>query len=202
MVLLALQGADHLFYKVVNVEQFEFYRRVVDGNGEIIGDVVAERGDGTIIIRSAPFAIEVGKTIDQDFGSRLLTILQEQVLASFLAATIFAIAEAASQGGLLGAGEHHGASVLMSLQCVKQDGGEAEVALHELVIVLGAVDASEIEHEVALLAPCVKLLGGGIEIVLEDFLDRQVAVATGLAVFDVIELGAKVLADEAFGTSY
>ena len=202
MVLLALQGADHLFYKVVNVEQFEFYRRVVDGNGEIIGDVVAERGDGTIIIRSAPFAIEVGKTIDQDFGSRLLTILQEQVLASFLAATIFAIAEAASQGGLLGAGEHHGASVLMSLQCVKQGGGEAEVALHELVIVLGAVDASEIEHEVALLAPCVKLLGGGIEIVLEDFLDRQVAVATGLAVFDVIELGAKVLADEAFGTSY
>ena len=25
MVLLALQGADHLFYKVVDVEQFEFY---------------------------------------------------------------------------------------------------------------------------------------------------------------------------------
>ena len=43
--------------------------------------------------------------------------------------------------------------------------------------------------------------GGGIEIVLEDFLDRQVAVATCLAVFDVIELSAKVLADEAFGTS-
>lgn len=90
----------------------------------------------------------------------------------------------------------------MGLQCVKQGGGEAEVTLHELVIVLGAVDASEIEHEVALLAPCVKLLGGGIEIVLEDFLDRQVAVATGLAVFDVIELSAKVLANEAFGTSY
>ena len=48
----------------------------------------------------------------------------------------------------------------MSLQRVKQGGGEAEVTLHELVIVLGAVDASEIEHEVALLAPCVELLGG------------------------------------------
>lgn len=90
----------------------------------------------------------------------------------------------------------------MGLQCVKQSGGETEVALHELVIVLGAVDASEIEHEVALLAPCVELLGGGIEVEFEDFLDRQVAVATGLAVFDVIKLGAKVLADEAFGTSY
>ena len=90
----------------------------------------------------------------------------------------------------------------MGLQRVKQGGGEAEVTLHELVIVLGAVYASEIEHEVTLLAPCVKLLGGGIEVEFEDFLDRQVAVATGLAVFDVIELGAKVLADEAFGTSY
>ena len=202
MVLLALQGADHLFYKVIDVEQFKFYTWVVDRDGEVIGDVVAEGGYGTIIIRSAPFAIEVGETIDQNFGSRLLTILQEQVLASFLAATVLAITETACQGRLLRAGEHHGASILMGLQCVKQGGGEAEVTLHELVFVLGAVYASEIEHEVALLAPCVELLGGGIEIVLEDFLDRQVAVATGLAVFDVIELGAKVLADEAFGTSY
>lgn len=90
----------------------------------------------------------------------------------------------------------------MSLQRVEQGGGETEVALHELVIVLGAVDASKVEDEVALLAPCVELVGGGVKVVLEDFLDRQVAVATGLAVFDVIELGAKVLADEAFGTSY
>ena len=90
----------------------------------------------------------------------------------------------------------------MSLQSVKQGGGEAEVALHELVIVLGTVDASEVEHEVTLLAPGVELLWSGVEVVLEDFLDRQVTVATGLAVFDIIELGAKVLANEAFGTSY
>lgn len=202
MMLLALQCVDHLLDKVIDVEQFKFYTWVVDRDGEVIGDVIAEGSYGTIIIGTAPFAIEVGETIDQNFGSRLLTILQEQVLASFLAATVLAITETACQGRLLRAGEHHGASILMGLQCVKQGGGEAEVTLHELVIVLGAVYASEIEHEVALLAPCVKLLGGGIEIVLEDFLDRQVAVATCLAVFDVIELGAKVLADEAFGTSY
>ena len=142
MVLLALQGADHLFYKVVDVKKFKFYTWVVDRDGEVIGDVVAEGGYGTIIIGTAPFAIEVGETIDQNFGSRLLTILQEQVLASLLAATVFTIAEAAGQGRLLGAGEHHGASVLMSLQRVEQGGGKAEVALHELVIVLGAVDAS------------------------------------------------------------
>lgn len=202
MVLLALQGVDHLFHKVIDVEQFKFYTWVVDRDGEVIGDVVAEGSYGTIIIGTAPFAVEVGETIHQYFGTCFRTILQEQVLASLLATTILTIAEAASQGGLLRTGEHHRASVLMSLQCVKQGGGKAEVTLHELVIVLGAVYASEIEHEVTLLAPCVKLLGGGIEVEFEDFLDRQVAVATGLAVFDVIELGAKVLADEAFGTSY
>ena len=201
MVLLALQGAEHLFYKVIDVEQFKFYTWVVDRDGEVIGDVVAEGSYGTIIIGTAPFAIEVGEAIDQDFRSRLLTILQEQVLASFLAATVLAIAETACQGGLLRTGEHHRASVLMGLQRVEQGGGEAEVTLHELVIVLGSVDASKVEHEVALLAPSVELVGGGVEVVFEDFLDRQGAVATCLAVFDVIELSAKVLADEAFGTS-
>lgn len=75
MMLLALQGMDHFVNQVVDVEQFEFYRRVVDGNGEIIGDVVAEGGYGTIIIRSAPFAIEVGETIHQYFGTCFLAIL-------------------------------------------------------------------------------------------------------------------------------
>lgn len=192
---------DHLLDKVVDVKKFKFYTWVVDRDGEVVGDVVAEGGYGGVVVGTTPFAVEVGEAIDQDFGSRLLTILQEQVLASFLAATVLAITETASQGGLLRAGEHHGASILMGLQCVKQGGGEAEVTLHELVIVLGAIYASEVEHEVARLAPCVELLGGGVEVVFEDFLDRQVAVATGLAVFDVIELGAKVLANEAFGTS-
>ena len=57
MVLLALQGVDHLFHKVVDVEQFEFYTWVVDSDGEVIGDVVAEGSYGTIIIGTAPFAI-------------------------------------------------------------------------------------------------------------------------------------------------
>lgn len=193
---------NHFVNEVIDIEQFKFYRWVVDRDGEVISNVVAEGGYGGVVVGTAPFAIEVGEAIDQDFGFRLLTILQEQILTSLLAATVFAVAEAACQGGLLGAGKHHRASVLMSLQRVKQGGGEAEVTLHELVIVLGAVDASEVEDEVTLLAPCVKLVGGGVKVVLEDFLDRQGAVATGLAVFDVIELGAKVLANEAFGTSY
>ncbi len=75
MVLLALQGVDHLLDKVVDVKKFKFYTWVVDRDGEVVGDVVAEGGYCTIVVRTTPFAIEVGETIDQDFGSRLLTIL-------------------------------------------------------------------------------------------------------------------------------
>ena len=88
----------------------------------------------------------------------------------------------------------------MCLQGIEQGGGETEVALHELAVVLGTVDASEVEHEVALRAPLVELCGGGVEIVLEDIVDCEVAVAARLAGLYVVELGAKVLADETFGT--
>ena len=101
MVLLALQGADHLLDKVIDVEQFKFYTWVVDCDGEIIGDVVAECGYGTVIVGTAPFAIEVGEAIYQYFGSCLLAILKEQVLASLLTSTVLAVTEASSQGCLL-----------------------------------------------------------------------------------------------------
>ena len=55
-------------------------------------------------------------------------------------------------------------------------------------------------HEVALLTPLIKLLGSGVEVVLEDFFYGEVAVAAGLAVFYIIELSAKVFAYKTFGS--
>ena len=101
MMLLALQCVDHLLNKVIDVEQFKFYTWVVDRDGEVIGDVVAECGYGTIVVWATPFAVEVGEAIDQDFGTCLLAILQEQVLACLLATAILAVAKTASQGRLL-----------------------------------------------------------------------------------------------------
>lgn len=75
MMLLALQGVDHLLDKVVDVEQFKFYTWVVDRDGEVIGDVVAESGYGGIVVGAAPFAVEIGKAIDQYFGTCFLAIL-------------------------------------------------------------------------------------------------------------------------------
>lgn len=75
MVLLALQGVDHLLDKVVDVEQFKFYTRVVYGDWEVVGDIVTKCGYGTVVVGTAPFAIEIGETVNQDLGSCLLAIL-------------------------------------------------------------------------------------------------------------------------------
>ena len=88
----------------------------------------------------------------------------------------------------------------MRLQGVEQGGGETEVAFHKLVVVLWAVHSGKVEHEVALLAPCVKLFGSRVEVVLEHFLYGKVAIAASLAVFNIIELGTKVFAYKALGT--
>lgn len=90
----------------------------------------------------------------------------------------------------------------MFLQGIEQRGGKAEVALHELSGILRAVHTCKIEHEITFLAPCIKLLRRGIKVELEDFIYLQVSVATGLAILDIIELGAKILAYKAFGACY
>ena len=41
---------------------------------------------------------------------------------------------------------------MVLFQRVQQRGGEAEVSLHEFFLILGAVDAGKVEHEVRLLA--------------------------------------------------
>ena len=42
MMFLLLQCIKHLGYKVINIKQFQFYRRIVYLNWQIVGDVVAE----------------------------------------------------------------------------------------------------------------------------------------------------------------
>ena len=75
MVLLALQGVDHLLDKVIDVKKFKFYTWVVDRDGEVVGDVVAEGGYGGVVVGTTPFAIKVGETIHQYFGTCFLAIL-------------------------------------------------------------------------------------------------------------------------------
>jgi len=159
-VLVALEGLDHLVDEVVDVEELHLDAAVIDLDREAVGYVVAEGGDGGVVVRAAPLAEEVREAVDEDLGSGFFAVLEHEFFSGFLALAVFGGAEAAGEGGLDGAADHHRAAVAVFLEGVQQSGGEAEVAFHELLRVLRAVDSREVEDEGAVLAPGVELLRG------------------------------------------
>ena len=200
-VLLAQEGAKHLSDQVVDVEELELHRGVVNGVGAAVGDGVAEGGHGGVVARAAPLAVQVGEAVDEHGCAGALRVLAEQALPRELGLAVDRALEAAREARLRGAGQHDGARVPVALEGVQQRGGEPEVALHELGLLLGAVDAGQVEHEVGAGAVPVQFLGRRIDVVLHD-LERQqcpVFLAAVLAVPYVLERAAEVPPDEAPG---
>lgn len=92
----------------------------------------------------------------------------------------------------------------MALERLEQRGGEPEVALHELGLVLGAVDTGQVEHEVGPGAVLLQLLGGRVDVELHD-LEREQAresLAAVLPVAYVLQRAAEVPAHETLGACY
>ena len=89
----------------------------------------------------------------------------------------------------------------MALECLEQRGGEPEVALHELGLVLGAVDAGQVEDEVGAGAVVLQLGGHRVDVVLHDLEGKELLVfgTAVLAVADVLQRAAEVPPDEAPG---
>ena len=202
VMLLALECADHLLHKVVDVKDLQFHTWVIDCNRKVIGDIVAEGGDCAVVVRAAPFAVEIRETINQDLYPILLSILQEKVLPCFLASSVLTVAESACERGLSAAGEHHRGLVAVLLEGVKKGTGKSEVAFHKLLRIFRTVDSRKIEHEIALGAPLLELLRGAVKVIFEDLIYCEISVAFGLAGPDVIKLGAEVLSYETLGTGY
>ena len=200
-VFLPQQGAQHLVDQVVDVEELQLDRGVVHGVGAAVGDGVAEGRHGGVVARSAPLAVEVREAVDEDRSARALRVLAEQALPRELGLAVDRALEAARQARLRGAGQHDGARVAVALEGVEQRGGEPEVALHELGLLLGAVDAGQVEDEVGTGAVLVKLPGRGVDVELHDLERRQrlILLTAVLAVPYVLEGAAEVPADEAPG---
>ena len=196
VVLLAGKGSYHLVHKVVDVQQLQLHRGVVDPDRKAVGQVVAEGGHRRVVVRTAPLPEEVREPVDQHPRPGCGRVHEEQVLARLLAPPVLAVSEAAREGGLDRGGQHHGAGVPVLFECVEEGGREAVVALHEFPVVLRAVHAREVEHEVAVAAPCIQLLRSRVEVVFIYFADFEITVAPGLALPDVVELRAEVPADE------
>ena len=200
-VFLPQQGAQHLVDQVVDVEELQLDRGVVHGVGAAVGDGVAEGRHGGVVTRSAPLAVEVREAVDEDRSARALRVLAEQALPRELGLAVDRALEAARQARLRGAGQHDGARVAVALEGVEQRGGEPEVALHELGLLLGAVDAGQVEHEVGAGAAVIELPGRRVDVVLHNLEREQARVflAAVLAVPYVLEGAAEVPADEAPG---
>ena len=200
-MLPAEQRAQHLADQVVDVEELQLHGGVVDGVGAAVGDGVAEGGHGGVVSGAAPLAVEVREAVDEDRSARALRVLAEQALPRQLRLAVDRALEAARQARLRGAGQHDGARVAVALEGVEQRGGEPEVALHELGLLLGAVDAGQVEHEVGAGAAVIELPGRRVDVVLHN-LERQQGLvfdAAVLAVADVLQRAAEVLPDEAPG---
>ena len=200
-VLLTQQVAQHLVYQIVDVEELQLHRRVVHGIGAAVRDGVAEGGDGGVVARSAPLAVEVREAVDEDRSTRARGVPAEQALPRQLRFAVDRALEASREARLRGAREHDGAPVAVTLEGLEQRRGEPEIALHELGLVLGAVDARKVEDEVGAGAVAVQLLGRGVDVVLHELERQQVPVfgAAVLAVADILEGAAEVPAHEAPG---
>ena len=201
-VLLAQQGAQHLVDQVVDVEQLQLHRRVAHGVGAAVRDGVAEGGHGGVVARAAPLAVEVREAVDEHGRPRALRVLAEEALPRELGLAVDRALEAARQARLRGAGEHDGARVPVALERLEQRGGEPEVALHELRLVLWAVDAGQVEDEVGAGAEVLQLPGRRVEVVLHDLEGQQarVLLAAVLAVPYVLQRAAEVPAHEPLRT--
>ena len=101
VLLLAFQQVKHSLYQIVDVQQFQLGTAVVDSEGLVIGDSPAEGTDSTVVLGAA-VPHQVHKAVDRHLCPNLLSILEEQFLASLLAATILAVAKTASQRRLNG----------------------------------------------------------------------------------------------------
>ena len=200
-VLLPQQRAQHLVDEVVDVEELQLDGGVVDGVGAAVGDGVAEGRHGGVVARAAPLAVEVGEAVDEHTCSRALRVLTEQALTRQLRLAVDRALEAAREARLRRAGEHDRARVPVALERLQQRGGETEVALHELGLLLGAVDAGQVEDEVGAGAVALQLLGRRLDVVLHDFEREQARVflAAVLTVSYIFQRAAEILSDEAPG---
>ena len=148
-VFVALEGCDHFIDEVVDIEEFHLDTAVVDLDREVVGYVVAEGRNRTVVVRTAPFAEEIRETVHEDLRSGFIGVFEHEFLPRLLAAAVLAVAETTCKSCLNRAGYHHRAGVAVLLQGVQKKGGKAEVALHELFLSLRAVDASQVEDKVA-----------------------------------------------------
>ena len=131
-------------------------------------------------------AHEIREAVHRHLHTVLFAIPEEQFFPRQLALAVIALAIAPDERGLNRRGQHDGRFVPMLFKRIQQCGGKAEIALHELLVVLRAVHPREVEHEVAVGAISVQLLRRVVDVVAIDVVDVDIWTGSVLAVANIL----------------
>ena len=81
MVGTAFKSIKHLFYEVLHKDQGKLRGRVIDCNGQVPGNIVAEGGYSRVVVGLLhPLADKVGKAVDEDLCSGLFSVAEKEIL--------------------------------------------------------------------------------------------------------------------------
>ena len=197
-MLLALECIEHFLDQIIDKQHFKLDQRVVDRNGQIVCDVIAEGADRAVVVGAHPLADEVRKAVNQHSRPGFLAVGKKQVFARLFGKAVFRCAEASLECCLNGGGQHDGTCVPVFFQRVKKSRCEAEVARLEFLWVFWTVDSCKIKYKIRLAAVFVKFSGRAVDIIFVDFIDHNIRTRAVFAVAYVFEVFYKIFADEAF----
>ena len=161
------ERSDQFVHHIVDIDQMQLHRRVVHRDRQIVGDIVAEGRNGRVIIRTAPFAEKIRKTVNQYFRAGLFGIVEQQLLAG-----TFGLAVRIVQSRLNRRRNHHRAGIAMFFQRGEKRRREPEIASHKLRRVLRTVDTREVEDEIRIPAIGIEFFRRTVQIV---FIERKVS---------------------------
>ena len=184
---VAHEGLQHGRDQIVDIQKLELDRRIVHVEFAVVRDGVAERRHGGVVVRPAPFAVQVRKPVHVGACPRAARVLEQQFFARKLALAVGASSIAAAKRRLHGAREHHGAGIAVLLEEGEQRFAEIPVALHEFGLLFGAVHARQVEDEVGLGAIALKLADRALAVVFEHR-ERQQLPVPFAAVFPVADI--------------
>ena len=164
-MLLPFQGIQHFLHQIVNIQKFQLHGRIADGDGQVVGIVVAESGHGTVVVGTAPLAEQIGEPVNQHLCSGFSAVGEEQFLPFLFAQAIAPVGVTADQGGLDGRRQHHRAGVAIALQGIQQGRGKAKVAFMEILRVFRPVYPRQVEDKIRLTAALLQHFRSRLQII-------------------------------------
>ena len=135
--------------------------------------MMAEGRHRGIIVGAAPLAEQVRQAVDYPGCAGFLAVSEEQLLRRFFGLSVGTSGIPSGQTGLNGGGEQYRATVTAFPKHLQQGTGEVRVSSRKFSRILGPVHASQVNHEIRLLAVAHQGFSRSIPRTQKNFLDLQ-----------------------------